>query len=48
MIRELGPHELMLVAGGTCGCRRCREMSELGDDIVDFFKGIYEGIKDGL
>ena len=48
MIKELDPHHLMLVSGGSCECRRCREMSQLGDDIVDFFKGIADGISDGL
>ena len=48
MIRVLGPHELMLVAGGSCSSRRCREMGELGKDIVDFFRGIIDGINDGL
>lgn len=51
-MRILTSHEAILVFGGAkaseCGCRRCREMSQLADDVVDFFKGIIDGIDDGL
>lgn len=49
MVRELNPHELMMTSGGAaCGCRRCREMGQLGDDIIDFFDGLLDGLNDGL
>ncbi len=48
MVRELREHELFSISGGDCDCRRCREMSELADDIVDFFEGVWDGLNDGL
>lgn len=52
MIRELNSYELLSPVGGvaaaSCDCRRCREMSQLGDDIVDFFDGVWDGLTEAL